>query len=68
VQVELPLVPGHGGEPRWIQILADLDRPGLAPVYCTRVVARRRLGPWLRMDMLLLRPEDLRASPRRTLP
>ncbi|GMG83253.1 FkbM family methyltransferase [Paralimibaculum aggregatum] len=57
--VELPLMPSYAGEPGYLEILGALDSAGFVPVYCARVVARRRLGPWLQMDCLLLRRDGI---------
>ena len=59
VQIELALVETYAGEATWLDLLTLLDGEGFVPVYCLRVVARRRLGPWLQMDAVLLRPGAL---------
>ncbi len=53
--VELGLTPSYAEEPSYLEILAALDSLGFVPVYLAQVVARRRLGPWLQADAVLLR-------------
>ncbi|MEO0621386.1 MAG: FkbM family methyltransferase [Pseudomonadota bacterium] len=59
VLIELSLTPGYDGEAGYLTLLGTLDRLGFVPVYCAPVTRRRRLGPWLQMDALLVRREDI---------
>ncbi|MEM9144763.1 MAG: FkbM family methyltransferase [Pseudomonadota bacterium] len=59
VQIELSLTPGYADEPSYLETLGALDSRGFVPVYCAPVTQRRRLGPWLQMDAVLMRREDV---------
>jgi FkbM family methyltransferase len=55
VQVELPLAEGYEGEAGYLELLRLLNGFSFVPAYAMKVTARCRLGPWLQMDMVLLR-------------
>lgn len=57
IQIELALAPAYEGETAYLPLLTRLDAAGFAPVYASRVVARRRLGPWRQMDVILTRKD-----------
>lgn len=59
MQVELAMLESYAGAAGWLDLLGALDRHGFVPVYCMRVVARRRPGPWLEWDAVLLRRDAL---------
>jgi len=55
LQCELALSPGYDGETPYLEMMRLADHFSFVPVYAMKVVARRRLGPWIQMDMVWLK-------------
>lgn len=53
--VELALTRIYDGEPGYLEVLGALDAHGLVPVFFSHVTSKRRMGPEMQMDALLLR-------------
>jgi len=58
LQIELALTEGYEGEAGYLDIMALAERYNFVPVYAMKVIARRRPGPWLQMDMVWLRKDS----------